>query len=144
MKRDIINLRPDVMSILIGVNDVWHEINDQNGVDAEKFYKIYSMLISEIKAELPELKIMILEPFAVKGPATTEAWDTFSAEVAKRAEVARRIAEEFSLTFVPLQAGFDELSKKVGATYWVADGVHPGPSGHFYIKNEWIKAFRTL
>ncbi|MBQ4096971.1 MAG: lysophospholipase, partial [Clostridia bacterium] len=111
MKRDIINLRPDVMSILIGVNDVWHEINDQNGVDAEKFYKIYSMLISEIKAELPELKIMILEPFAVKGPATTEAWDTFSVEVAKRAEVARRIAEEFSLTFVPLQAGFDELSK---------------------------------
>ena len=41
IKMDIINLKPDVMSILIGVNDVWHDFSMHNGVDAEKFYKIY-------------------------------------------------------------------------------------------------------
>ena len=54
IKADIINLKPDVMSILIGVNDVWHELGGHNGVDAEKYFKIYSMLIEEIKEALPE------------------------------------------------------------------------------------------
>ena len=62
LKTDIINIKPDVMSILIGVNDVWHEFGDYpNGVDAEKFYKIYDMLIEEIKEALPDVKIMIME-----------------------------------------------------------------------------------
>ena len=63
IKADIINLEPDVMSILIGINDVWHEVGHKNGVSAEKFFKIYSMLIEEIQEALPEIKIMILEPF---------------------------------------------------------------------------------
>ena len=46
IKADIINLKPDVMSILIGVNDVWHEVSRANGVDTAKFEKIYSMLIN--------------------------------------------------------------------------------------------------
>ena len=63
IKADIINLRPDYMSLLVGVNDVWHEFDFQNGVSAQKYEKIYSMLIEEVKAELPDIKIMILEPF---------------------------------------------------------------------------------
>ena len=56
MKRDILNYQPDVMSILIGVNDVWHELGESpNGVDAEKFFKIYSMLIEEVKEALPNI-----------------------------------------------------------------------------------------
>ena len=70
IKSDIINLKPDYMSLLIGVNDVWHEIEAQNGVDADKFEKIYCMLIEEIKAALPDIKLMILEPFCLRGPAT--------------------------------------------------------------------------
>ena len=60
IKADIINLKPDVMSILIGVNDVWHEFGSQNGVATPKFEKIYSMLIEEIKEALPDIKIIIL------------------------------------------------------------------------------------
>lgn len=63
IKRDIINLKPDIMSVLVGVNDVWHEVAVQNGVDADKYFKIYDMLISEIKDALPNIKIMIMEPF---------------------------------------------------------------------------------
>lgn len=97
IKMDILNLKPDIMSLLIGVNDVWHEINNQNGVEAEKFFKIYDMLISEIKQELPDIKIIILEPFVLKAAATEANWDLFKSEVAKRAEKAKEIAKNIIL-----------------------------------------------
>ena len=144
IKADIINLAPDVMSILIGVNDVWHEFSHKNGVDAEKYYKIYDMLIEEVKAALPEIKIMILEPFVLKASATEEKWEEFSAETKKRAEMAKKIAQKYDLPFIELQAGFDELSKLQPADYWLRDGVHPTAMGHEYIKNRWIETFKSL
>ena len=145
IKCDIINLKPDVMSILIGVNDVWHEIGESpNGVSADKFFKIYSMLIEEIKEALPSIKIMILEPFVLEACSTTEHWEFFKTEVSKRAEAARKIAEKYSLPFIPLQAGFDELAKKAPNSYWLGDGVHPTAKGHEFIKSQWLKAFKEL
>lgn len=145
IKRDIINYKPDVMSILIGVNDVWHEIGDSpNGVDADKFFKIYSMLIEEVREALPNIKIMILEPFVLEACSTTENWEFFKTETKKRADMARKIAEKYSLPFIELQNGFDELAKKAENSYWLADGVHPTPAGHQFIKNEWLKAYDKL
>ncbi len=144
IKMDIINLKPDVMSILIGVNDVWHEVSRENGVDAEKYYKIYSMLIEEIKEALPDIKIIILEPFVLKASATQEAWDVFHTEVCKRAEKAKAIAEKYQLTFVPLQDKFDEVMKSCPADYWLHDGVHPTTMGHELIKREWLEAYKSL
>ena len=145
MKTDILNLKPDVMSILIGVNDVWHEYeSDPNGVDAEKYYKVYSLLIEEVKAALPNIKIMILEPFVLCGSGTEEHWEEFHAEVLKRAAMSKKIAETYGLTFIPLQAGFEALCDLAPADYWLRDGVHPTKMGHEYIKNQWIEAFKTL
>lgn len=139
MKADIINLKPDYMSLLIGVNDVWHELGDKNGVSAAKFEKIYSMLVEELLEELPELKIIILEPFVLKGPATSEKWDIFRPEVEKRAEAAKRIAEKYGLVFVSLQDKFDEASSDGDTVYWLADGVHPTAAGHALIKDALVK-----
>lgn len=145
IKKDIINYKPDVMSILIGVNDVWHELGDSpNGVDADKFFKIYSMLIEEVKEALPNIKIMILEPFILEVCSTTEHWDFFKTEVLKRAEMAKKIAEKYNIPFIQLQRGFDELAKKAPNSYWLGDGVHPTAKGHEFIKNEWLKAFNNL
>lgn len=145
IKKDIINLQPDVMSILIGVNDVWHEFGDSpNGVDADKFYKIYDMLICEIREALPNIKIMIMEPFALCASATDGRYETFRSETEKRAAMAKKIAEVHGLTFIPLQAGFDALCEKAAPSYWLRDGVHPTPMGHEYIKGEWLKAFEAV
>ena len=140
IKCDIINLKPDYMSILIGINDVWHELGNQNGVSAEKFEKIYSMLIEEIKEELPEIKIFILEPFVAHGPATDDNFEYFVTETKLRAEAAKRIAEKYNLTFVPLQNVFDEAITKAPASYWTHDGVHPNAEGHGLIARELTKA----
>lgn len=144
IKADFINLKPDVMSILIGVNDVWHEISYQNGVDAEKYFKVYSMLIEELREALPDTRIMILEPFVLKAAATEGNWEQFRTEVQKRAEKAREIAEKYDLPFVPLQEKFDEAAKAAPCSYWLADGVHPTAAGHELIKREWIRAFKEL
>ncbi len=133
------------MSILIGVNDVWHEIGDDpNGVDDDKFFRIYDMLISEIKDALPDIKIMILEPFVLNGRDTKDNWEYFDVEVKKRAVSARKIAQKYNLKFIPLQEGFDKLSENIDTSFWLRDGVHPSHEGAEYIKREWIKAFNTL
>ena len=133
------------MSILIGVNDVWHEFSElPDGVDADKYYKIYDMLIDEVKSALPDIKIIIMEPFVLKAYNTEENWECFNAEVKKRANMARKIAEKYNLPYVPLQEGFDELSKTIQESYWLEDGVHPTAMGHEYIKTQWIETFRTL
>lgn len=146
IRKDIINLNPDVMSILIGVNDVWHEFafGGNNGVDPEKFYKFYSMLIEEVKEALPDIKIMILEPFTLPGTGNMEYYSEFRLEVEKRAEKAKAIAEKFSLPFVELQKYFDELAKTTPADMWLRDGVHPTAAGHGIIKREWIRTFKSL
>jgi lysophospholipase L1-like esterase len=148
VRSEIINLKPDYMSLLIGVNDVWHELAGRcNGVAADKYEKIYDMMISEIKAALPDIKIMIMEPFVLEGSATkaTEAepgrWDYFRTEVPMRAAAAKRIAEKYNLKYLPLQYKFDECCKIAPAEYWLMDGVHPTTMGHWVLMNEWMKCF---
>lgn len=142
IKSDIINLKPDYLSILIGVNDVWHELDCSNGVDTAKFKKIYSMLIEEIMEALPNVKIFILEPFVLNGSDTEKYYDAFRSGVEEKSTVAREIAEQYGLHFIPLQNKFDEAFLKVSDTsYWTTDGVHARGAGNKIIANELIKCF---
>ena len=151
IKADIINLRPDYMSILIGVNDVWHEIMRNNGVDAEKFEKIYSMLLEEILQALPDLKLLLIAPYVVKGSSTDNTADdptrfqVFREEVDKRIAAVEKIGKKFHLPVLHLQEKFDEhIAQNNNASYWVRDGVHPTLYGHELIAREWLGAFRAL
>lgn len=144
IKIDLINLKPDYLSILIGINDVWHEIQSQNGVDNDKFRKILSMLIEEVKEALPEIKIIMLEPFVLKGPATEESWEEFYSETKLRAQSVKEVAEKYNLSFVPLQDKFDEATKDTETTYWLADGVHPTPAGHNLIAKALTAEFEKM
>lgn len=141
MKCDMTNLKPDVMSILIGVNDVWHEINHENGVRTELYEELYNILVQEIKRELPDLRLIIMEPFVLKGSATEENWQRFYEGVQEKAAAAKRVAQKNGLEFIPLQEKFDMASKDMPTDVWLRDGVHPTLAGHELIAKEWIKAF---
>ncbi len=144
VKSDMINLKPDCMSILIGVNDVWHEFDFQNGIETALFEQYYDMLITQLKQALPELKLLILEPFVLKASATEDKWEPFRRDVEEKAAAARRVAQKHSLPFVPLMELFDEAQSRAPASYWLSDGVHPTPMGHELIRREWQKAFEKL
>ncbi len=143
IKADVWNHQPDVLSILIGVNDVWHELGSQNGVDIERWEKVYRMLIEDTKKKLPNLKIIILEPFVLEGTATTfeGRYERFL-EVKEYAKVAKKIAEDYGACFVSLQNLFDEVAAKHGGAYYLYDGVHPTAAGSKLIANEWLKVFK--
>lgn len=143
IKRDVINYKPDYLTILIGVNDVWHEFHDSpNGVDNDKYFRIYCMFIEEILHMCPGIKIAVLEPFVLEGPGPGDNWGNFRHEVEKRAASAKAVAEKYGLDFIPLQAKLDAaVSEKTPANYWLADGVHPTAAGHGLIANEIIKNF---
>ena len=132
IKQDVINLKPDYMSILLGVNDVGHEFAHKNGVDPEKYEKIYTMFIEEIKAALPEIKIVIMEPFIADGEWTREQ-NGIRPVVLQTAAKARKVAEKFNLPFVPLQEKFDKWVALYGETYVTHEGVHPTNAGHSLI-----------
>lgn len=146
IKRDIINLKPDILSILIGINDVWHEIGGHNGVDADKYFMVYDLILKEVRAALPDVKLVILEPFVLEASATCateeapDRWEYFKTECAKRAVMAKRIAEKHSAVFVPLQDAFDAAAKTAPSSWWLRDGVHPTSVGHELIARHWVKA----
>ncbi len=148
IKADLINLRPDVLSVLIGINDIWHEIGHENGVPAEKFERVYDWLLTEAKEALPDVRMLILEPFVLPGHATNpieerpDRWELFRTQTPLYAAAARRVAEKHGATFVPLQHLFDEACQLAEPAYWVHDGVHPTAMGHELIARAWLKAFR--
>ena len=145
IKCNLINLAPDFLSILIGVNDVWHEFGGRcNGVDNEKYFKVYCDVIEEIKAALPNIKILIMEPFCLRGTATEADWEQFRGEVEKRAASARKVAEKYGLGFLPLQADLDALAQTMPAADILYDGVHPTYAGHTLISRKWIAAFEEM
>ena len=146
IKADIINLRPDYMSILVGVNDVWHEVANQNGVDIKKYEKIYTMLIEEVLEALPDIRIMILGPYVIKGATTDsspENWEKFS-DTKKYAVVAKMIADKFGFPFVDLQERFDKACTRSDNAHWSYDGVHPTDFGHEIIARAWLEEFEKI
>ncbi len=143
IKADCWNLAPDVISILIGVNDVWHEIYGRNGVEIDRFLHIYEMILDETRARFPKVKFMLLEPFVLKGGATEEKYEEFL-EVKKYAKAVKTLAERKGCVFVSLQEQFDALAKKTGDTYWLYDGVHPHVAGSKVIADAWLEGFKKL
>ena len=140
-KIDALNLKPDMISILIGVNDVWHEFSRGNGVETERYAEIYRMLLAWTRKVLPEVKLMILEPFALESEVVSPE---FLADVKDHAAAAKAVAEEFNAVFVPLQDKLDAAAKLAPNSYWLFDGVHPTPAGHRLIADEWLKASESL
>ncbi len=144
VKCDMINLKPDYLTILIGVNDVWHEFDFQNGIETALFEQYYDMLLTQLQEALPQTKLMILEPFVLKASATADKWEPFRAETEAKAAAARRVAEKHQVVFVPLMKVFDDAQALAPADYWLYDGVHPTAMGHELIKQEWLKGFDKL
>lgn len=143
IKSDVWNLNPDVLSVLVGVNDIWHEFGfgPANGVEIDRFETVYRMMLADTVKRFPNLKIIIMEPFVLKTDVTSPHFDEFS-KVKEYAKVAKNIAKDFNAVFVPLQDKIDKMAEKFGATHVLADGVHPSVVGAKLIAEEWVKAYK--
>ena len=140
-KCDCLNMKPDLVSILIGVNDTWHEFNWQNGVEVPRYETIYRMLLQWTKEVLPETKIVLIEPFVLPFGAVAPEW---LPEVEQRREIVAKLAKEFGCTLIPFQRILNENLKRAPQEYWLVDGVHPTPAGHQLLADAWIQYTKEL
>jgi lysophospholipase L1-like esterase len=134
---DCLDLKPNVLSILIGVNDYWHKHKHNYEGTLEKYETDYRALIKQTKAELPEVRLIICEPFVLKIGAVDDSW--FPEFDGYRA-AARRVADDARAVFVPFQSMFDAAIKVAPPATWTADGVHPAASGAALMAHWWLKS----
>jgi lysophospholipase L1-like esterase len=136
--KDCLELKPDVLSILIGVNDIWHKLNGTYNGTAEIYRNDYIALLERTMKALPNVKLIICEPFAVKGVKAVD--DKWYPEFFDYQKAAKDIAKQFRATFIPLQSVFDEAQKRAPGSYWTGDGVHPSLAGAQLMAKAWMKA----
>ncbi|MFC5470496.1 SGNH/GDSL hydrolase family protein [Cohnella suwonensis] len=137
---DAIALKPDLISILIGVNDAWRIMNRLPEGATDRFERAYRHLLTETKEVLPNAGLVLMEPFVLNVGAPAEDWPRWMAQVAEYQRIARQLAEEYGAVFVPLQQPFDDACRSVNAAYWLWDGVHPTAAGHRIIADAWLEA----
>lgn len=135
---DTLDIKPDVLSILIGINDVSAFLNGNSLFGATEYESGYRALLQQTKAQLPDMQLILCEPFILAVGKVKEKGNGYSTEIEKRQNVVKRLSEEFKAVFVPFQSAFNKALKKAPADYWIWDGIHPMPAGHELMAREWL------
>jgi lysophospholipase L1-like esterase len=145
---DTISIKPNILSILIGVNDTMADVSGKKEFSADSYLEGYRSLLQKTKEKLPETKLVIGEPFLLPVGSVRDKWVQYQEALTARQKIARQLAQEFNAAFVPYQELFTAGAKKYSEDAWLWDGVHPMPAGHELMADAWIKAvnkkFRTF
>ena len=135
---DVLDQKPDWVSVLIGINDVWRQFDSplltEQHVPIEEYEATYEKLILET---LPHAKGMILmTPFFME----PNKQDSMRAMMDKYGAVVKKLAEKYNLVFVDLQAAWDKLFEYMHPCNIAWDRIHPNQTGHMYIAKQFLAA----
>lgn len=137
---DALDLKPDVLSILIGINDTGASV--RHAADAgsvAEFESGYRTLLQDCKAAKPGMLFILGLPFVCPVGQVKNDWDAWRDGVRQRTDVVRKLASECNAVLVDYQAVFDKAARLAPPGYWVWDGIHPTPAGHELMAREWIE-----
>jgi lysophospholipase L1-like esterase len=140
---DAIALKPDILSILIGINDTERFFRGDQNFSAEQYEKNYDELLQKTKQELPNVQLVLCEPFILPVGRVKENLPVYEKELTIRSKVVKKLAAKYKAIFVPFQTAFNDALKKAPAEYWIWDGIHPMPAGHELMAREWLTYVRT-
>lgn len=139
-EKDCLDLRPNVLSILIGVNDYWHKRNGNYQGSAAEYKSQYQKMLDFTLQHLPQVKLIIGEPFGVKDVKHVD--DSWYPEFGEYQRVSHEIAQEYKAVFIPYQAIFDKAQKKAEGKYWAYDGVHTSLAGISLMAESVLNCFK--
>ncbi len=135
VQADLLDLKPTVISILIGINDTWRRYDAaKSTTTAAEFERDYRAILEKIRGEL-DAQVILLEPFLLHVPADRSAWRE---DLDPKIDVVRKLAVEFETELLPLDGIFAEAATTAPAAYWANDGVHPSAAGHALIADAWL------
>ncbi|MBC8558802.1 SGNH/GDSL hydrolase family protein [Fumia xinanensis] len=134
---DTIALKPDVLSLLIGVNDTWRRYDQNNPTTAEQYEQNCRNILERTKAALPDTKIVMIEPFLLHVSPEIESWRE---DLNPKILVARKLAREFADVYIPMDGYFAAASVQQKPSTWSGDGVHPAGPGIALIAQKWVEA----
>lgn len=135
---DSLRLRPDLISILIGVNDTMNYLYLGMGSSPEDFQQIYRQLMEETKAVLPNTALALCEPFVL---LTGEVTDEWANDISQRQRYIQELAEEFQTFYIPFQSALDKaVAEGVPPGQLLEDGVHPTARGHRLLADFWMES----
>ncbi|MEA4889928.1 MAG: SGNH/GDSL hydrolase family protein [Clostridiaceae bacterium] len=140
LQEDVLKIEPDVLSILIGVNDVGQQVKEKAGHMPKRFEKAYRMLLDDVLEERPNCRIVLCEPFILPVAQVKEQYELWNCLISEVQASIGRIAEDYPVLYIPLQEKFNKLASLREPEYWLWDGVHPTEAGHQMIANEWMAA----
>lgn len=136
---DCLDLRPDLVSILIGVNDIWHKRGGHYDGTLEVYERDYDALLARTKQALPQVRLVVCEPFVLRCGAIDDSW--FPEFDGYRA-AARRVAGKHGAAWVGFHAMFEQAVELAPPEHWAGDGVHPSAAGAALMAQEWLRVVR--
>jgi lysophospholipase L1-like esterase len=135
-KEDVLDHQPDVVSIKIGINDVWHGLSGgAEGVPIERFVEMYHVILRQLHAVVPKARLVLCQPSVIDPPAPAEGNAVLQPYVRAISELRR---EFNAAALVPLHTAFVNAKKLRPDIAWTPDGVHPSPTGHMLIARTWL------
>lgn len=139
LQADFIDIKPDLVSIHIGVNDTWHHAADKSWISNEVFEERYRKVLSEIKAKT-NAKILLIEQFLL--PVPDKAF--FREDLNGKIDITRKLAREFADYYIPLDGLLAQACVGIESTHWSADGVHPNENGSKFIGRIYADAIKKM
>jgi acyl-CoA thioesterase I len=135
-QEDCLDLKPDWVSIMIGINDTWRAFDSGNPTATAVYEDAYRKILTETRDTLAA-KLILIEPFLLPYPEDRLAW---RADLDPRITAVRKLAAEFNAILVPMDGIFATAGAVRSPEFWAGDGVHPTPAGHALIAQAWLKA----
>lgn len=139
-QEDCLELRPDIVTILIGINDTWRRYDSSDPTSAKQYEEDYRIILEQTR-EHTKAQIILLEPFVLPYPKDRLNWRE---DLDSKIEVVRKLAGEFETQLVPLDGIFAKASAQREPQFWAPDGVHPSPAGHGLIAQALIAELESL
>ena len=139
-QKDAIEMNPDWLTVLIGVNDVSQGRGQP--VDLKKWEQDYRHILNQSRRANPKLKIILMDPFVLRMTRLNSdaQWKYWRGEIDKLGKIVVRLAKDFNAIHIETQKIFDQAANQVSPGNWIWDGVHPLPQGHELIARNWLQA----
>lgn len=140
--RDVLEEKPDWLSVKVGINDVWAFITSMTsyGVGVEEYEETYRRLLAETREKIELSGLILMDPYVIEA----DPEDPFRKTMKPYLEVVGRLAREFGAIHVESQKAFDQVLEHRPAPFWADDRVHPDGPGHAVLALAFLRATGAL